>query len=235
MAPRNDNRSAHKRRVATANAINKVYKRSYNRRNTKPRGLVNPGNYCYRNAVLQALAHLPRLINWIMEHSPAKKDDPPSPATAPTSDTSPKAAASSKKKPTPPPSTGKKWICSEDDPNRYQPVNDDLMAKIGPFETGCVPCLLKNLFRKYWMKHQMDPNDHTDDSEPMPFNADDEALLQLHNLSDRWFCRDPEGWEEIVKEEEERRKSQNERIEKDNKVAGKKNAKIERKNRETGE
>jgi hypothetical protein len=69
MAPRPARQSpAQHTRIATANRINKGYKWKTNRKNTCPRGLVNAGNNCYRIAVLQTLLHLPRFVNWILEH-----------------------------------------------------------------------------------------------------------------------------------------------------------------------
>jgi hypothetical protein len=51
---------AQRNRIATANRISKAYNR--------PRGLSNRGADCYRNATLQILLHLPRFVNWILEH-----------------------------------------------------------------------------------------------------------------------------------------------------------------------
>ncbi|PSN67843.1 cysteine proteinase [Corynespora cassiicola Philippines] len=39
------------------------------RGNVRPRGLENGGNYCFRNAALQALLHLPKFINFVLTHN----------------------------------------------------------------------------------------------------------------------------------------------------------------------
>jgi uncharacterized UBP type Zn finger protein len=61
--------AAQRNSIAIANRISKAYDWSAFRQNTRPRGLVNNGNDCYRHSVLQTLLHLPRFVNWILEHN----------------------------------------------------------------------------------------------------------------------------------------------------------------------
>lgn len=156
----------------------------------------------------------------------------PSSAPAPAATVAPTSTAPATP-PSPPPSS-KNWVCQHDDPFRHQrllPIADEINIKMRPHGTGCVPCLLKNLFRKYWKKYQMDPKDLTKESKPLRFKWDDESLLQFHNLADRWFCRDSEGWPDQLEDEEKRRKTENKIIEKKNKKRERMNNEIEEENR----
>ncbi|KAH8716953.1 hypothetical protein GQ44DRAFT_730286 [Phaeosphaeriaceae sp. PMI808] len=71
-----------RRSVCIASGIRKTYKWNKFRQNTRPRGLQQSNNNCYRNSALQVLLHLPRFVNWIMEHNERGKhwdcrpDDP---------------------------------------------------------------------------------------------------------------------------------------------------------------
>ena len=60
---------AQRRRQAIANGVSKSWAGVIIRTNRAPRGLFNGGNTCYKNAVLQNLLHLPRFVNWIMQHN----------------------------------------------------------------------------------------------------------------------------------------------------------------------
>jgi hypothetical protein len=84
------------------------------------------------------------------------------------------------------------WDGKPDDPNLHQPTYDEVRAKMAPHGTGCVPCLLKRFFKKYWKNTQMDPK-RVAELKLLPFQVDDEALLDLHNLAEGRFCRDPVG------------------------------------------
>ena len=54
-------------RLSIANGISKKWKIA--RQTKTPRSFVNEGNDCHRNAALQPLLHLPRFLNWILQHN----------------------------------------------------------------------------------------------------------------------------------------------------------------------
>jgi hypothetical protein len=84
--------AAQRNNIAIANRISKKYRRTVFRLNTAPRGLINLRNDCYRNATLQTLTHLPRFVNWILDHGipgrhwPCNPQDPNRGQTQPVND-----------------------------------------------------------------------------------------------------------------------------------------------------
>lgn len=90
------------------------------RPNPRPRGLRNPGVSCYRNSGLQLFAHLPRFVNWIMEHNeenqnwPCREGDP-----------------------------NREFPVHQEKDKVILGMDRDLI-------TGCVSCRLKAFFRDYW-------------------------------------------------------------------------------------
>jgi hypothetical protein len=56
-------------RSAIASGISKATRWKITRKNRRPRGLENGGASCYRNSVLQSLLHMPKFLNWIMQHN----------------------------------------------------------------------------------------------------------------------------------------------------------------------
>lgn len=80
--------------------------------------------------------------------------------------------------------------CYLDDPNTYQPPGDKISVNhMRPHGTGCVPCLLKMLVQQYWGPYRMSRNGN---GRPQIFETNDPAIVGLHKLADRWFCREPE-------------------------------------------
>jgi hypothetical protein len=59
---------AQRTRIAVASRIRKGYRWDTFRQNTRPRGIANGANNCYRIATLQTLLHLPRFVNWVLDH-----------------------------------------------------------------------------------------------------------------------------------------------------------------------
>jgi uncharacterized UBP type Zn finger protein len=74
--------AAQRERIAVAKRISKLWTARITRQSRLPRGLRNGGNTCYRNSVLQTLLHLPKFVNWIMQHNehgqkwPCRPTDP---------------------------------------------------------------------------------------------------------------------------------------------------------------
>lgn len=164
-------------RWGTANRINKNW--PINRASRVPRGLFNRRNACYRLSALQSLLHLPRFCNWILQHN--KKDG--------------------------------EWPCDPNDvnltiPPDVQEVFDFTVVEESGEEnynsltnyrpttpyTGCMPCLLKALIINYWGNVHMAPGTDTTPTYPRPFAFSHPAILYLHQLVERWFCREPLGY-----------------------------------------
>lgn len=173
MPPRPVRQSAAQRtRIATANRINKGYRWETSRQNIRPRGLMNNGNNCYRIGVIQTLLHLPRFVNWILEHR----------------------------------ERGKHWQCLPTDQNLQQPKSDKDSFEMRPHATGCVPCLLRALIQAYWGVYKLTPPDV---GEPQRLEQDDPAIIGLHRLAERWFCRNPDGWSNTLSAIDNARKNNN--------------------------
>jgi hypothetical protein len=63
-------------RSAIASGISKACRWKIARKNRRARGLTRVGNTCYRNSVLQSLLHLPKFLNWIMQHNESRQNWP---------------------------------------------------------------------------------------------------------------------------------------------------------------
>ncbi|KAF1833157.1 cysteine proteinase [Decorospora gaudefroyi] len=130
------------------------------RQNKSPRGLDNQGNNCYRHGALQPLLHLPRFVNWILKH---KKNG--------------------------------HWPCHAADPNKSLPEDELTQAEIQDttkhtkieLYTGCVPCILKAFMKAYWGKGDTDVQPPY---LPLVLPHHHDSVLPLHQLAERWFCRE---------------------------------------------
>jgi hypothetical protein len=150
--------AAQRNRSAVASGISKACRWKIERKSRRPRGLTNGGNTCYRNSVLQTLLHMPKFMNWIMQHNEPLQNWPC--GTAPA------------------------------DPNQALPVrwaNEPAIRALGAQGMGCVPCLLKELIRGYWGNVFL----HSMTGDPLPLPNNHICWHHLHQLSRRWFYRDP--------------------------------------------
>ena len=87
----------------------------------RPRGLQGDGSSCYRIVALQMLTHLPKFVNWIMEHNEDGQNWPCNPND---------------------PNLRYPHL-REKDKVLTQLMNKDMIL-------GCVLCRLKEFFRDYW-------------------------------------------------------------------------------------
>jgi hypothetical protein len=55
--------------------------------------------------------------------------------------------------------------------------------------------LLKRLITAYWGRYRLSP-----DGNPLPFDHNDPAIRSIHDLAERHFCTDPDGWSDNLKE-----------------------------------
>jgi hypothetical protein len=158
---------AQRSRSAIANCISKSCNWRNTRQNRRPRGLANGGFSCYRNSILQNLLHLPKFMNWILQHN----------------------------------KRGQRWPCRAaptatnpaGDENQAPPVryrNEAAIVALGEEGTGCVPCLLKELIRGYWSDSVL-IDAATGRPNHLPYNH--ACWHRLHQLTKRWFYRDPSG------------------------------------------
>jgi hypothetical protein len=97
----------------------------------RPRGLGNAGNYCYRNSALQMLVHLPKFVNWVMEHNEDGQNWPCNP-NDPNMRYPP---------------------LREKDKVLTQLMDKDLIL-------GCFLCRLKRFFRDYWNAGALNPRNN---------------------------------------------------------------------------
>lgn len=159
MAPRHSETASQRARRLLGSGLDKTWPNV--RHSRRPRGLRNPDVYCYRNAALQVLMHLPKFINWIMQHNertdgvidwPCHPDDPN--RRLPEQQRKDKAVTSMK----------------------AEMIN------------GCVPCRLKTLIRDYWGTSMVGS---TPDQIPLAFPHDRPSVQPLHRLGERWNCQLP--------------------------------------------
>ncbi|KAL6708319.1 hypothetical protein ACN47E_003243 [Coniothyrium glycines] len=123
MVSRNRQHHLDRDRERVASRISKdIWQFRVTRPSTFPRGIVNPGNFCYRNSALQPLLHLPRFLNWILQHAEDGQNWPCRPKDPDLS--LPDDAAAD--------------------------YNGDNLTRLGDKATGCVACLLKQLVQWYW-------------------------------------------------------------------------------------
>lgn len=171
--PREDLLQCRRRNVA--NRISKTWK--INRQSKRPRGFQNRAVDCYRIGALQPLLHLPRFVNWILQHNERRQNWPCGP--------------------------NDENRVPEDDPIT-QEILAERAETLGaeedgqPLFTGCVPCLLKLLILEYWGNTSIGPGDGNPPFQPLYFPFDHPATLRLHMLADRWFCVDPEGHYDFI-------------------------------------
>ena len=94
-----------------------------NTRSTRrPRGLRNPDDYCSRNVALQMLAHLPKFVNWMLQHNdPVKGQDWPCHPNDPN----------------------QRLPAQQTKDKAITDMDPDLI-------NGCVPCRLKTFICDYW-------------------------------------------------------------------------------------
>ncbi|CAO2648436.1 Nn.00g077030.m01.CDS01 [Neocucurbitaria sp. VM-36] len=187
--PREDPLQRTRRNVASR--ISKAWRND--RKNRRPRGLANRGNDCYRIGALQPLLHLPRFVNWILQHNEQGQNWPCGTndrnLSLPTDPLTRRILLGLIKK-----QTGK-----DKDQSLY---------------TGCVPCLLKLLIIDYWGNVLIGPQNGNPPFAPLHLPTDHPAIIRLHRLIDRWFCVDPQGHSRRLKNAENKDKTprQKERI-----------------------
>lgn len=97
------------------------------RPNRRPRGLKNPSAYCYRNSVLQMLAHLPKFVNWIDQHNEPGQDWPCHPNDP-----------------------NQRLPDGQEKDKAVLDMDQKLIL-------GCVPCRLKAFFQDYWGARTLNP------------------------------------------------------------------------------
>lgn len=114
------------RRIATR--LNGVWPNAHPHRTRQPRGLENVQVSCYRNAVLQMLAHLPKFVNWILQHNEPGQDWPCNKADR------------NRRLP----------LGQENDGALLKIAKQEFLV-------GCVSCRLKAFFRLYWGHTTSDP------------------------------------------------------------------------------
>jgi hypothetical protein len=158
---------AQRNRSAVSSGISKACRWKISRKVRRPRGLENAGNTCYRNAVLQSLLHLPKFLNWVMQHNESRQNWPCRTAPADSNQAPPL-----------------KW------------ADEPAIKALGEEGMGCVPCLLKDLIRNYWGNILLDEGT----GNPLPLPYLHEGWHHLHQLSRRWFYRNPSDMEDILRE-----------------------------------
>lgn len=182
-------------RRTIANGIRK--KGHIRRKDSRPRGLGNNGNLCYRLSVLQALLHLPRFCNWIVQHNEPGQTWPCDPED---------------RNLTLPPKVEQALLGSTRSRTNRDPSQRSPEHREHTRFTGCVPCLLKTLVRQYWGDVESGPGvrfpARSTPFEPKSFGATHPAISQLHDLAVRWFCSSPEGHFDIMANVKNRNKSQ---------------------------
>jgi hypothetical protein len=144
--PREGPDQATRRNVA--NGISKKSKIS--RQNKRHRGFVNDGNNYYRHGALQPLLHLPRFVNWILQHNkhgqnwPCHANDSnrtlaglDAMSQEVLRDCSYKVLTKAQRK------------GSDKRPNGGTIRNEDSKGHYPNLYSECVPCLLKTLIQDY--------------------------------------------------------------------------------------
>ncbi|KNG50322.1 hypothetical protein TW65_02257 [Stemphylium lycopersici] len=172
------------------------------RRSQHPRGLPNSGNDCYRNGSIQPLVNFPRFVNWILGHNTKNgnwpcRDDNPDHSLAGVSVRGPELSREVLRD-----ETYKKMTPEERIEYKKKPQGGvirplDLEGHKVENYSGCLPCLLKALIVDYWGKEMVE---NEAPHNPISFPYNHPSVYLTHQLFQRYFCEDREGFLDEVKD-----------------------------------